>query len=100
MTTIVHFEVHLDPARLDDAARILSETLAATRAWPGNEGLEALIDDADPAHVLVIERWATTADHDAYAQWRTTPEGANGLGEILAGPPVKHVYSEQLPLTL
>lgn len=100
MTTIVHLEIQIDPDHLADAAEHLSATLAATRAWPGNEGLEALVDDADPGHVLVVERWATTADHDAYAAWRTTPEGQGRLGEILAAPPVKTVYSGRLPLAL
>lgn len=100
MTTIVHLEIQIDPSHLDRAAEHLSATLAATRAWPGNEGLEALVDDADPGHVLIVERWATTADHDAYAAWRTTTEGRSTLGEVLAAPPVKRVYSERLPLTL
>ncbi|WP_426764452.1 putative quinol monooxygenase [Pseudarthrobacter sp. 1G09] len=100
MPAIVHFEVRIDPARRDEAATYLAETLAATRAWPGNQGIEALVDDADPCHILVVETWATTQDHDDYAAWRTTPEGKSTLGEILAAPPSKQVYSETLPLGL
>lgn len=100
MPAIVHFEVQIDPAHRDDAAAYLSETLAATRAWPGNQGIEALVDDADPCHILVVETWATTQDHDDYAAWRTTPEGKNRLREILAAPPSKQVYSAALPLDL
>lgn len=100
MTTIVHLEIQIDPSHLAGAAEHLSATLAATRAWPGNEGLEALVDDADPGRVVIVERWATTADHDAYAAWRATPEGRGSLGEILAAPPVKRIYSESLPLSL
>lgn len=100
MSAIVHFEVRILPDRLADAPRFLSETLAATRAWPGNEGIEALVDDTDPGHILVVEKWATTKDHDDYAAWRTTPEGASTLGEILAGPPAKQVYSSTLELGL
>ncbi len=100
MSTIVHFEVRIAPDRLADAPRFLSETLAATRAWPGNEGIEALVDDADPGHILVVEKWATTQDHDDYAAWRTTPEGASRLGEILAAPPAKQIYSTTMDLGL
>ncbi|MEV4990980.1 MULTISPECIES: putative quinol monooxygenase [Micrococcaceae] len=100
MTAIVHFEVQIDPARREDAAKFLSETLAATRAWPGNQGIEALVDDADPCHILVVETWATTQDHDDYAAWRNTPEGKSALHEILAGPPSKQVYSTTMPLDL
>lgn len=100
MATTVHLELQLDPARLDDAPAIINETLVATRAFPGNEGLEVIVDDADPAHLIVVELWASTADHDAYAAWRATPEGGHRLGELLAAPPVKRVYSTSLPLSL
>lgn len=98
MTTIVHLELHLDPARLDEAANIVDETLHATRAWPGNEGIEVLVDDADPAHMVVVERWAKTSDHADYAEWRTTPEGANRLREVVVAVPVKTIFSSTLPL--
>ena len=98
MTAIVHLDLQLDPAKLDVAPAILNDTLAATRAWPGNEGLEVIVDDADPAHIIVVEKWAAAADHDAYAAWRTTPEGAGRIGEIVAAAPVKTVFSESIPL--
>jgi quinol monooxygenase YgiN len=98
MTAIVHLDLRLDPAKLDTVPAILNETLAATRAWPGNEGLEVIVDDADPAHIIVVETWATAADHDAYAAWRTTPEGAGRIREIVAAVPVKTIFSERIPL--
>jgi len=100
MPAIVHFEVQIDPAHRENAAKYLSETLAATRAWPGNQGIEALLDDADPCHILVVETWATTQDHDDYAAWRATPEGRSTLHEVLAARPSKQVYSTTLPLGL
>ncbi len=100
MTTTVLLELHIDPAALDRIADILSETLTATRAWPGNLGLEAIVDDADPAHVIIVEQWATTADHDAYAQWRLTPEGRSGLAAIVTEAPVKTIFSTTIPLSL
>lgn len=100
MTTIVHLELQLDPARLDDAAAVINETLQATRGFPGNEGLEAIVDDADPGHVIIVEHWATTADHDAYAAWGTTPEGAHNLAEVVVARPVTTICSTRLPLTV
>ena len=98
MTAIVHLTLQLNPAKLDIVPGILNETLAATRAWPGNEGLEVIVDDADPAHIIVVEQWATAEDHDAYAAWRTTPEGVSRLGEVVAAVPVKTIFSERIPL--
>ncbi|MBX0299228.1 antibiotic biosynthesis monooxygenase [Cryobacterium sp. 1639] len=100
MTAVVHLDLHLDPAALETVPALLTEVLTATRAWPGNEGLEVIVDDADPAHVIVVELWATAADHEAYAAWRTTPEGVSRLGEVLAAPPVKTIFSERIPLGL
>jgi quinol monooxygenase YgiN len=98
MTAIVHLDLRLNPAKLDIVPGILNETLVATRAWPGNEDLEVLVDDADPAHIIVVEQWATAADHDAYSAWRTTPEGVSRLGEVVAAVPVKTIFSERIPL--
>jgi len=98
MSTLVHLDLQLDPSGLEQGRQVLVETLAATRAWPGNEGLEVVVDDTDPAHLLVVEHWARTADHDAYAAWRATPEGASRLGEVVVAPPTKTVFSASLPL--
>lgn len=99
MSTTVHLALQLDPARLDEAAQVINETLQATRAWPGNEALEAIVDDADPTKVIIVEHWATTADHAAYAAWRTTPEGASHLADVLVARPVKTIYSTRLTLS-
>ena len=98
MSAVVHLEMHLDPTRLDEAEKVIVETLKATREWPGNQGLEVIVDDADPAHVIVVEQWENTAAHDAYAAWRLTPEGANKLGEVVTAKPVKTVFSGRIDL--
>lgn len=98
MTCLVLLELQIDPAQRDAAPGIIDETLVATRNWPGNEGIEVRVDDDDPNHVMIVEQWARTEDHAAYAQWRTTPEGASRLREIVAALPVKTVWSSTLPL--
>ena len=98
MGTLVHLDLQLDPSRLEEGRQVLVETLEATRAWPGNEGLQVVVDDTDPTHLLAVEHWAETADHDAYAAWRATPEGRSRLGEVVVAPPTKTVFSTSLPL--
>lgn len=79
--------------------RAIRETLAQTAARTGNESLEVLVDDADPTRLVVLERWATAADHDAYVAWRATPEGAaEALGAVLAAPPVTRTFGRTIPL--
>ena len=58
-----------------------------------------LVDDSDPTRMVVLERWATSADHDAYVAWRATPEGAaEALGAVLAAPPVTRTFARTVPL--
>ena len=81
-------ELSLQPGRLREAMAVVDQTLVATRAREGNLGVDVMVDTADPAHVVVVERWASLAHDDAYRAWRATPDGASALGEVLAGPPV------------
>jgi quinol monooxygenase YgiN len=98
MTTTVLVELALRPDRLDEAPEIIRQTLVATAEAAGNEGLEVIVDDADPTRVIIVAKWRTTADHDAYAAWRRTSEGAHDLGSIITSPRTKRVFSESIPL--
>jgi quinol monooxygenase YgiN len=80
-------DLQLKPDSLDTAHQVLRETLVATRAFPGCLDVTVLVDNDDPAHVVLLEKWESV-DHDlAYRAWRTTPDGASGLGKILAAAP-------------
>lgn len=87
MSTIALLELRLDPDDLDAGMRVLDEVLVATRGFAGNEGVEVLIDVADPAHVVVHERWASLEADGAYRAWRAG-EGASNLGSVLTAAPV------------
>jgi quinol monooxygenase YgiN len=80
-------DLRLDPARLDEAHRVLTETLVATRAFAGNLGVEVTVDVSDPAHVVVVEHWESVEADTAYRAFRASPEGRNDLGTVLTGPP-------------
>ncbi len=87
MSTIALLELRLKPADLGAAMRVLDETLVATRSFAGNEGVEVLIDTADPAHVVVHEKWASLEADGAYRAWRAG-DGASNLGSVLTAAPV------------
>jgi quinol monooxygenase YgiN len=70
---------------VDSAHKVISETLAATRAFPGCLGVTVLVDSDDPAHVAIYETWESIERDRAYRAWRATPEGASDLGSIVAG---------------
>ena len=100
MTQTVFLEVRFrDDVGQDAIDAAVRETLAQTAGFAGNESLEVLVDDADPTRAVVLERWTTAADHDAYVAWRATPEGApEALGAVLAGPPVTRTFGRTLDL--
>lgn len=98
MSMKVFLEVQLRPDTRGQADDAIRETLAQTAAFAGNEGLEVLVDDADPNTVVVVETWATAGDHAAYVAWRATPEGAAPLASVLAGPPVTRTFGQTIEL--
>lgn len=81
-----------------DAHEVIERILRDTRAFDGSLGLEVLVDVADPAHITVVERWASLERDDAYRAWRATPEGASGLGALLASAPVLTRYETRTTL--
>jgi quinol monooxygenase YgiN len=85
VATIAILELQLKADSLDNAHKVLHETLAATRAFPGCLGVTVLVDSDDPAHVAIYETWESIERDQAYRAWRATPEGASDLGSIVAG---------------
>jgi quinol monooxygenase YgiN len=92
MSTIALLELRLKPEDLEAGMRVLEEVLVATRGFAGNEGVEVLVDTADPAHVVVHEKWASLEADGAYRAWRAG-EGASDLGSVLAAAPVLTVLT-------
>ena len=84
MAYTVGLDLHFKDATSGSAT--LHEILEQTRARPGNVSVEVLVDGADPAHLVVVEVWDAPSDHEAYQQWRGTPEGASGLNDLLSRP--------------
>ena len=58
--------------------------LAATRAFEGCESVEAYTDVDNPDTIVLWEKFATRADHEAYLAWRIETGMLDMLGSILA----------------
>jgi quinol monooxygenase YgiN len=87
-------ELQLKADAVDTAHQVLHATLAGTRAFPGCLGVTVLVDDQNPARVLIVERWESMDSDRAYRAWRATPEGATELGAVLGGRPELSHYTE------
>lgn len=77
---------------------VINDTLAGTRAFDGNLGVEVVTDVNDETHILVIEHWESEEKDAAYRAWRATDEGRSSLGTILAGPPTLAKYTDTITL--
>jgi heme oxygenase (mycobilin-producing) len=84
---IAVLDLQLKADSLESANDVLHATLTGTRAFPGCLGVTVLVDNDDPAHVLLYETWESIEHDRAYRAWRASPEGASDLGSILAAAP-------------
>ena len=84
ITAILDLQLKADS--LATAHMVIHATLTDTRAFPGCLDVTVLVDSDDPAHVILYETWESIEHDRAYRAWRATPEGASGLGSILAAP--------------
>ena len=87
MPITAHLDLNVKAESLPTAPAVLRDILADTRAFDGCLSVDVLVDSSDPAHFLVVEQWASLEHDSAYRAWRAG-DGASGLGEILAAPPV------------
>lgn len=87
MPITAHLDLNLKAESLPTAPAVLRDILSGTRAFDGCLGVHVLVDSNDPAHILVVEQWASLEHDSAYRAWRAG-DGASGLGELLAAPPV------------
>ena len=63
---------------------ILTEALVDTRAFEGCESIEVYTDSDNPDTVVLWEKFATRANHEAYLAWRIETGMLEMLGPILA----------------
>jgi quinol monooxygenase YgiN len=80
-------ELQLKAGSVETSHQVIHDTLTATRAFPGCQGVTVLVDNDDPTHVVFYESWDSIEHDRAYRAWRATPEGASDLGSIMAAPP-------------
>ena len=61
-----------------------AQGLTATRAFEGCESIEAYTDADNPDNIVLWEKFATRANHEAYLAWRIETGLLDALGSILA----------------
>lgn len=87
MSLTVLLDLRLTSEALVEAPAMLRDILAGTRAFDGCLGVDVLVDAEDPAHLILLERWASAEADATYRDWRADA-GATNLGSLLASPPL------------
>ena len=79
----------LFPCQAGKGAELLAilgsdQGLVATRAFEGCEAIETYTDADTPDTIVLWEKFATRANHEAYLAWRIETGMLDMLGSILA----------------
>ncbi|WP_104128798.1 putative quinol monooxygenase [Cryobacterium sp. Y57] len=86
MALTVLLDLRLKPEAVLGAPAMLRDIITGTRAFEGCLGVDVLLDCDDPAHMILLERWASADADAAYREWRAGA-GATELGSLLASTP-------------
>ncbi|WP_306355795.1 MULTISPECIES: putative quinol monooxygenase [unclassified Nocardia] len=70
MTTYATIDMVTTPDRFDEFRDFLAKHLPSTRTFPGNISVEVARNQEEPDRVLLVEKWRSRADFDAYLAWR------------------------------
>lgn len=89
MPVVAFLDVRFTAETATEALAVLDDVLVATRAFDGCLGVEVLVQADDPAHVVVVERWASMEADTAYRAWRRS-EGPGALAPYVTGLTVTH----------
>ena len=86
MSQTVHALFQCQPGKGAELLAILGsdQGLVATRAFEGCESIETHTDADNPDTIVLWEKFATRANHEAYLAWRIEPGMIDMLGSILA----------------
>ena len=86
MSQTVHALFQCQPGKGAELLAILGsdQGLVATRAFEGCESIEPSTDADHPDTLVLWEKFATRANHEAYLAWRIETGMLDMLGSILA----------------
>ena len=85
MSQTVHALFQCQPGKGAELLAILGsdQGLVATRAFEGCESIETYTDADNPDTIVLWEKFATRANHEAYLAWRIETGMIDMLGSIL-----------------
>ena len=95
---VVHVHVRVTPERVEDFLAATLVNARASLAEPGVVRFDVIADDADPAHVVLVEVYR---DADASAAHKQTPHYAtwrDTVAEMMARPRESTKFAAVFPV--
>ena len=89
MPVTVILELKIKPESITDARDVFRRALTDTRAFPGNLGIDVLVDENDEGHWLIYELWESVEHDEAYRAFRAGEGKLTEVPALLGAPPVK-----------
>ncbi len=90
MSILTVLELQTADGKADEAIAVLKKTLGDTRARPGCEGVTVHRDAAQPNAILLVERWASLADDEAYRAWRAGDGAVTEMAGLVVGLTIRY----------
>ena len=91
MSILTVLELQAADGMADQVAAVLKKHLGATRARPGCESVTVHRDMAEPNSIVLVERWASRADDEAYRVWRAGEGAVTEMAPLVVGMTIRYV---------
>ena len=90
MSILTVLELQAAEGKADEVAAVLKKHLGDTRARPGCESVTVHQDMAEPSSIVLVERWASRADDEAYRVWRAGDGAITDMGSLVVGMTIRY----------
>ena len=90
MSILVVLELDAVDGKADEMIGVLRGSLGDTRARPGCESVTVHRGHDQPDTIVLVERWATRADDDAYRAWRAGDGAIAEMGPLVVGARIRY----------
>lgn len=94
MSIHVVLELTAVDGKADELLAVFRKILPDTRARQGCEFVTVHRDQENPNQIVLIERWATRADDDAYRAWRAGDGKVTEMAGLVAAAPVIRYFDD------
>jgi quinol monooxygenase YgiN len=94
MSVLVLFESQAADGKADELVAMFAELLPDTRKFDGCESITLHRDIDDPEHLVLVERWGSRAQYEAYLQWRADRGDIDRIAPLMARRPEPQYYDD------